>query len=264
MKVVGLKGWEDYRPGSLSGGMQQRVGLARAIAADPDVLLMDEPFSGLDPLIRRDMQNELLELQDRLHKTIIFITHDLAEALKLGNHIAIMRDGDIIQIGTAEEIMLEPADDYVAEFTRDVRRATVVTVGYLMEHRTMQVCVDDSPGQALEAMKRAGTEAAFVALANGRYLGELTLAEVEAAASRSDGDVRPAVQRRFAPCVTGQSVEEALTSAWSRTGPLPVVDEAGKLVGQIERDILMQAAFEDSSVPEKPATDDLEAERAGV
>ncbi|MBL76100.1 MAG: glycine/betaine ABC transporter ATP-binding protein [Chloroflexi bacterium] len=127
LEVVGLQGWGEYRPSMLSGGMQQRVGLARALAADPDVLLMDEPFSGLDPLIRRDMQNELLHLQEKFKKTIIFITHDMNEALKIGDRIAIMRDGLVVQIGTGDEILNDPADDYVSEFTRDVREAVLLT-----------------------------------------------------------------------------------------------------------------------------------------
>ena len=113
LETVGLKGWEDYYPGSLSGGMQQRVGLARALANDPEILLMDEPFSGLDPLIRRQMQDELVELQATLKKTIIFVTHDLHEALKLGDKIAIMRNGEVVQEGTPEEIVTQPANDYV-------------------------------------------------------------------------------------------------------------------------------------------------------
>jgi glycine betaine/proline transport system ATP-binding protein len=128
LELVGLQGWGEYRPSMLSGGMQQRVGLARALAADPDVLLMDEPFSGLDPLIRRDMQNELLHLQEKFRKTIIFITHDMNEALKIGDRIAIMRDGLVVQIGTGDEILNSPADDYVSEFTRDVREAAQLTI----------------------------------------------------------------------------------------------------------------------------------------
>ena len=108
LELVGLKGWEQAYPRELSGGMQQRVGLARALAMDPEILLMDEPFSGLDPLIRRNMQEELIRLQQELHKTIVFITHDLSEALKLGDHIAIMRDGRVVQIGSPEEIVLNP------------------------------------------------------------------------------------------------------------------------------------------------------------
>ena len=127
LELVGLRDWEDAYPSQLSGGMQQRVGLARALVVDPDILLMDEPFSGLDPLIRRQMQDELLRLQAEMQKTIVFITHDLNEALKLGDRIAIMHDGQVAQIGSPEDIVLRPADEYVGEFTQDVRLESVLT-----------------------------------------------------------------------------------------------------------------------------------------
>jgi glycine betaine/proline transport system ATP-binding protein len=133
LKSVGLEAWADSYPKNLSGGMQQRVGLARALAVSPQVLLMDEPFSALDPLIRRDTQDELIEIQERLGTTIVFITHDLQEALKLGSQIAIMKDGRFVQVGTAQEIVVEPADDYVFEFTRDVDRSRVLTFGSIRE-----------------------------------------------------------------------------------------------------------------------------------
>ncbi len=132
LELVGLKGWENHYPHELSGGMQQRVGLGRALAVDPEIMLCDEPFSALDPLIRRDMQNELLNLQKTLHKTIIFITHDFLEALKLGDRIAIMKDGAIVQLGTPQEIVAHPVNDYVREFTRDVPRAKVLTAATIM------------------------------------------------------------------------------------------------------------------------------------
>ena len=143
--MVGLSGYENSRPGQLSGGMQQRVGLARALAVDPQVLLFDEPFSALDPLIRREMQNEVVRLQKELHKTSVFITHDLQEALKLGDRIAIMRDGELVQVGTPEEVVGRPANSYVADFTSDVARSTVLTARWLVrdafpEERT------DGPG----------------------------------------------------------------------------------------------------------------------
>ncbi|MEW2129780.1 betaine/proline/choline family ABC transporter ATP-binding protein [Streptomyces sp. NPDC005435] len=133
LALCGLAGWEDSWPDELSGGMQQRVGLARALATDADLLLMDESFSALDPLIRRDMQDQLLELQKTLRKTIVFITHDLNEAMRLGDRIAVMRDGRVVQTGTAEDILLRPADDYVASFTQDVDRARVLTAGAVMD-----------------------------------------------------------------------------------------------------------------------------------
>ena len=129
IETVGLDGWEDYYPHEMSGGMQQRVGIARALAVDPDVLIMDEPFSGLDPLIRRRMQDELKALQDQLHKTIVFITHDLNEAIKLGDRIAIMRDGEIVQEGPPEEIVTRPADEYVADFVQDVSSVAELRAG---------------------------------------------------------------------------------------------------------------------------------------
>jgi glycine betaine/proline transport system ATP-binding protein len=129
---VGLEGWGNSYPDELSGGMQQRVGLARALANDPEILLFDEPFSALDPLIRRDMQDQVVDLQRKLKKTMIFITHDLAEALKLGDRIAIMKDGRFVQVGTPEEVVAHPVDDYVADFTRDVPRAHVLTARSIM------------------------------------------------------------------------------------------------------------------------------------
>jgi len=133
LELVGLAGWEEAWPDELSGGMQQRVGLARALATDADLLLMDESFSALDPLIRRDMQDQLIELQKKLKKTIVFITHDLNEAMRLGDRIAVMRDGRIVQTGTAEEILVRPADDYVASFTKDVDRSRVLTAESVMD-----------------------------------------------------------------------------------------------------------------------------------
>jgi glycine betaine/proline transport system ATP-binding protein len=133
LEVVGLGGWGDHYPDELSGGMQQRVGLARALATDPEIMLFDEPFSALDPLIRRDMQEEVVRLQKEVRKTMIFITHDLMEALKLGDRIAIMKDGKFVQVGTPEEVVAHPADDYVADFTKDVPRAHVLTARSIMQ-----------------------------------------------------------------------------------------------------------------------------------
>jgi glycine betaine/proline transport system ATP-binding protein len=132
LSLVGLEGQANSYPDQLSGGMQQRVGLARALAVDPEVMFFDEPFSALDPLIRRDMQNEVLRLHDEVGKTMIFITHDLAEALKLGDHVVIMRDGEIVQAGRPEDVVGAPADDYVADFVRDVPKSHVLTLRWVM------------------------------------------------------------------------------------------------------------------------------------
>jgi glycine betaine/proline transport system ATP-binding protein len=141
--MVGLAGWERSWPDELSGGMQQRVGLARALATDADLLLMDESFSALDPLIRRDMQDQLLTLQQRLRKTIVFITHDLNEAMRLGDRIAVMRDGRIVQIGTAQDILVDPASDYVASFVQDVDRSRVLTAASIMQKPPAALDLDD-------------------------------------------------------------------------------------------------------------------------
>jgi glycine betaine/proline transport system ATP-binding protein len=243
LRVVGLDGWEDYRPAALSGGMQQRVGLARALACDPEILLMDEPFSALDPLIRRDMQNELIRLQEQLHKTIIFITHDLAEATKLGSRIAIMRDGAIVQIGTPEEILANPADDYVADFTRDVRTCSIVTVGYVMAACADRLDATATPQQAIALLDASGAETAFVVMEDGAFGGEISRAEAERAAARGDATIEGVLCRRCAPVRTQQSLEDALADAWSHDGDVPVVDEAGRLVGTVERDALAEAVF---------------------
>jgi glycine betaine/proline transport system ATP-binding protein len=149
----GLIAFKDQYPGQLSGGMQQRVGLARALANDPEILLMDEAFSALDPLIRREMQDELIDLQANVQKTIIFITHDLNEALRIGDRIALMKDGQIMQIGTGEEILTNPANDYVREFVEDVDRSKVLTASNIMVPALTTNIELDGPMVALQRMK---------------------------------------------------------------------------------------------------------------
>ncbi|MCY8981788.1 glycine/proline betaine ABC transporter ATP-binding protein OpuAA, partial [Bacillus halotolerans] len=148
LKLVGLEGFEHQYPDQLSGGMQQRVGLARALTNNPDILLMDEAFSALDPLIRKDMQDELLDLHDNVGKTIIFITHDLDEALRIGDRIALMKDGNIVQIGTPEEILMNPSNEYVEKFVEDVDLSKVLTAGHIMK-RAETVRIDKGPRVAL-------------------------------------------------------------------------------------------------------------------
>jgi glycine betaine/proline transport system ATP-binding protein len=151
IELVGLAGWEQHFPKQLSGGMQQRVGLARALAVDPEILLFDEPFSALDPLIRREMQDELLRLQHVMHKTIVFITHDFVEALRLGDQIAIMRDGRFVQVGTPPELVLRPDSDYVSAFTKDAPRAKVLTAASIMQPTTTDGRVPGPNGPVIMA-----------------------------------------------------------------------------------------------------------------
>ena len=247
LELVGLKGWENYRPAALSGGMQQRVGLARAIAADPDILLMDEPFSGLDPLIRRDMQGELVRLQEQLQKTLIFITHDLAEALKLGTHIAIMRDGAVVQIGTPEEILANPADDYVAEFVRDVRRTSIVTLRTLMVEPVLQLRESYSPAKALEEMGRAGVVSAFMVDAHNRYLGVVSFNAAAEAKQRGDSTLVNACAGDECPTLpVNTPVESALPLVQHEKGTLPVTDGDGILVGTIQPSYVLDAMAQEA------------------
>lgn len=178
--LVGLSGWEQNYPRELSGGMQQRVGLARAMAVDPEILLFDEPFSALDPLIRREMQDELLRLQAQLKKTMVFITHDFLEAIKMGDHIMIMKDGAISQIGTPEEIVANPVDKYVRDFTEDVPRYKVLSAGKVMRPtKRKKVKKSDNPvppeTKIDSLIERAvdNDDVIFVAGENGVPLGEI-------------------------------------------------------------------------------------------
>ena len=185
LEKVGLRGWADHYPRELSGGMQQRVGLARAMAVDPEILIFDEPFSALDPLIRREMQDELLKIQAEVHKTMIFITHDFLEAIKMGDHIAIMKDGEVVQIGTPEEIVAHPVDAYVRDFTEDVPRYKVLSVGKVMRPPTDAVragdaerCRDDDKLYTLiDRVTRSPTPLAVVD-ASGTIVGEVDQAMI--------------------------------------------------------------------------------------
>lgn len=184
LEEVGLAGWEDRYPDELSGGMQQRVGLARALAADPDILLMDEPFSALDPLIRRQLQDQFIELSRRMKKTTVFITHDLDEAIRIGGRIAIMKDGALVQTGTPEEIVSAPADDYVADFVAGISRLHLITAGRIMEPAGDAGVAGDgrelpsaSPSADLDELINLSIDASgpvVIKEANGRTVGIVT------------------------------------------------------------------------------------------
>ncbi len=183
LEKVGLAGWEEAYSGELSGGMQQRVGLARALASDPDILLMDEPFSALDPLIRRGLQDELIRLQEELHKTLVFITHDLEEALKLGDRIALMHGGEFIQVGTPEEIVSLPEDEYVGEFVRGISKTRVMGAASIMEepndltaseYRTYPSCSPEMPIDDLVPLAAETDLPIAVVAEEGRLLGTVS------------------------------------------------------------------------------------------
>src|SRR5690625_4284555 len=175
IEVVGLKGYEDQYPSQLSGGMQQRVGLARALANDPDILLMDEPFSALDPLIRREMQAELVNLQKELQKTIVFITHDVNEAFRLGDRIAVMRDGRVVQVGTPEEIIDEPANDYIVDFIQDIDRSKVFQAKHIMSEARSTVTTNDTTNEAVKKMRESSLSSIFVLDNDEKLAGIITI-----------------------------------------------------------------------------------------
>ncbi len=239
IETVGLKGWEDYYPREMSGGMQQRVGLARALAVNPDVLLMDEPFSGLDPLIRREMQDELLSLQSELRKTIVFITHDLNEALKLGDRIAIMRDGEIVQEGSPEEIVTLPTDQYVTEFVRDVSRAKVIQAKAIMRKPDAVVYERQGPRAALHTMDSNHLDAVFLIARDFTLRGILTAEQVKAMAAQGRGTLEEA---QVTPALTTSPetyLEEIIPIAAKSEHPVAVVDDDGSLLGEIRRSALL-------------------------
>ena len=244
--TVGLSGWEDYYPREMSGGMQQRVGLARALAVNSEVLLMDEPFSGLDPLIRREMQDELIQLQTQLHKTIVFITHDLNEALKIGDRIAIMRDGEIVQEGTPEEIVTLPADDYVSEFVQDVSRAKVIQAGAIMQEPDAVIHEWQGPRAALHEMQSNDIDAVFVLGHRRAFRGILTEERAARMARRGverlDGE---GVRLGAAMTTTADSyIEDIIPMAAETEHPIAVLGEDGRLLGEVHRGALLLGMVE--------------------
>jgi glycine betaine/proline transport system ATP-binding protein len=235
LELVGLGGWAEYYPNNLSGGMQQRVGLARALATDPDILLMDEPFSALDPLIRQDMQDELIELQKKLQKTIIFVTHDLDEALKIGDRIALMKDGEIVQIGTAEEILLSPATDYVARFVENVDRSKALTAATVMVKPRSVAYTKDGPRTALHLMEKHGMSSVFVTDRERRLLGYVVAEDALDAASRGEKSLDGILKKDMPVTSPDTYLNELLDTMASTRVPLAVVDEDNSLKGILVR-----------------------------
>lgn len=233
INVVGLGGYEYQYPDQLSGGMQQRVGLARALANDSDILLMDEAFSALDPLIRKDMQDELLQLQEKLNKTIIFITHDLDEALKLGDRIAIMKDGKIVQIGTSEQIMREPADEYVSTFVQDVDRSKVFVAENVMLKPDAIATWKDGPRVAIRKMKEKGISSIFVTGKEQTLKGLLTI-DNAVKAINEDRWVEDYLTNEYPTTAPDTPLTELIQIASESKYPIAVV-EKNKLKGIIVR-----------------------------
>ncbi|KZY63676.1 glycine betaine/L-proline ABC transporter ATP-binding protein, partial [Oleiphilus sp. HI0065] len=233
---VGLEGYEALYPSQLSGGQQQRVGLARALCTDPDVLLMDEAFSALDPLIRSEMQDQLIHLQEKLHKTIVFITHDLDEALRVGDRIAILKDGELVQVGEPSQILLEPIDDYVEAFVRDVNRARALTVENVMKPPVNRITAT-TIGDALQQMRASSNDYAYVVSSDG-YEGAVLQETLEQAVDNEAKESDPLTEEYFEQSceISPESLlEEVIPDTLDTEHPLPVVSEEGKLKGVLSR-----------------------------
>lgn len=234
LDIVGLNGFENQYPSQLSGGMQQRVGLARALANDPEVLLMDEAFSALDPLIKSEMQDQMLELQDTLQKTIVFITHDLDEAIKIGDRIVIMKDGVIEQIGTAEDILTNPASDYVKAFVEKVDRKSIITAKSLMfDKPTVVRFRKDGPEGALRKMRATGLENLPVVDFQNTFLGFVKLDDILQIAGNKEPTVESVINSNVPSVFPEATVEEMLPLISGSKSSIAVVDGNNKFLGLV-------------------------------
>jgi glycine betaine/proline transport system ATP-binding protein len=250
IETVGLKGWETSYPHELSGGMQQRVGLARALCSDPEILLMDEPFSALDPLIRRQMQNELIDLAARINKTIIFITHDLDEALRLGDRIAILKDGRLVQVGTPEDILLDPATEYVVDFTRDVNLGRILTAETAMVTPYAIVSDRNGPRAAMEAMRKDNHSSVFVVNRQNQLQGLVTIDQALEAKKQNVKLLSEIELQEVNMTGPETPLDELLPMLADMKWPVAVVNDNNALLGIVPRVAILEALSRESSVEE--------------
>ena len=242
LELVGLAGWENSYPSQLSGGMQQRVGLARALALDPDILLMDEAFSALDPLIRKNMQDELLDLQERVQKTIVFISHDLDEALKLGDRIILMKDGQIVQAGTPEDILTNPATDYVARFVADVDISKVLTAESIMKKsKAVGNLKNDGPRTALRKMEQADISSLFIVKKDNTLRGIISAEDAAIALKANNHDLEKILRSDITTVPPDTPASDLVDIMKDLPYPLAVVSDGNKLIGVIVRGTLLAA-----------------------
>ena len=249
LNQVGLGQWVDAFPDALSGGMKQRVGLARALANNPDILLMDEAFSALDPLIRTEMQDELLKLQASHQRTIVFISHDLDEAMRIGDRIAIMQDGQVIQVGTPDEILSQPANDYVRAFFRGVDLANVFSARDIVSRKQMPLIkkhTTDGPGNALRQLKDQEREFGYVVDRSRRFLGVVSV-ESLGQAVKNKGSLEQALLADIQPIQADTSLNELISQVASAPCQVPVVEEDGTYLGLISKANLLNTL--DRSTP---------------
>ncbi len=245
LELVGLKGWGEKYPSELSGGMQQRVGLARALALDPDILLMDEAFSALDPLIRRDMQDELISLQQSMRKTIVFISHDLDEALKLGDRIVLMKDGAVVQIGTPEDILMNPSNEYVAKFVEEVDITKVLTAESIMKKsQDVAYLSADGPRAAMRKMKNNAIASLFVLNKEGIVQGIVFADEVAKLIEKGEKNLESAIIRDIETVAPDTPASELFAIMQGISHPVAVIDDNYRLKGIIVKGLLMAAIAE--------------------
>ena len=244
IELVGLSGWEHRYPHELSGGMQQRVGLARALAVDPEILLFDEPFSALDPLIRRDMQDQLIGLQRLVKKTMVFITHDFLEAIKVGDRVAIMKDGEFVQVGTPEELVSNPIDDYVRDFTRDVPRSKVLTARSVMTEPSVYATANESLADLISTMTSQECECAVVVDDEGRFIGTVHVDDVARNGSATHTSVASTMQDSCPIAEADTSLEQLIHLVIDNDAPIAVLDD-GRCIGTVTRAEAMAALVSD-------------------
>ncbi len=247
IEQVGLAGWEDAYPNQLSGGMQQRAGLARALAVDADILLMDEAFSALDPLIRRDMQHELVALQEKLQKTILFISHDLDEALNIGDRIILMKDGAIVQSGTPEEILTRPATEYVERFVENVDISKVLTAEHALHRARAVAYCGDGPVTALHKMKEENLSAILVVRTDFRLAGMITAEDADRARRDGVDRIESVLQTDLPTATRDEHLHDLVNRLAGLSVPLPVVDADHKLLGVVSKGGLLEALAEGGS-----------------
>ncbi|MDQ2087574.1 glycine betaine/L-proline ABC transporter ATP-binding protein [Herbivorax sp. ANBcel31] len=233
LELVGLKEWKNSYPHQLSGGMQQRVGLARALAIDPDILLMDEAFSALDPLIRREMQDELIDLQSRMKKTIIFITHDLDEAIKLGDRIILMKDGMVVQEGTSEEILTNPSDQYVEKFIEHVDMSKVLTAQGIMKNPEMVAFLKDGPRTVLRKIQEAGISSIFVVDGQHKIQGIIEAEDAALMIKKGNKDIRQIINSDIKTVLPDMPLNNLFSMMMETKNPVAVVNEEKRLLGVI-------------------------------
>ncbi|MCT0151640.1 glycine betaine/L-proline ABC transporter ATP-binding protein [Fructilactobacillus fructivorans] len=241
LEMVGLHGYDDSYPGELSGGMQQRVGLARAITNDPDILLMDEAFSALDPLNRREMQNELLELQRKLHKTIIFISHDLNEALRVGDRIMMMHDGDVIQVDTPEDLLDHPKNEYVKKFIENVDRSKILTASNVMVKPNTVNIDKDGPKLALRRMKEDQISSIFVVDSDNHFVGIVDADDANEMIDKNEKDLHTALKTDVPTTAPNTPIGELFNAISKSPIPYAVVDDEKHLQGIILRSAVLDA-----------------------